>query len=89
MGGRFNAAQYVELSMHFKCNLKCVHCMIEGTMDWLRPESMDQFERVLALNVQQRQWSGIIFTGSEITLRADLPELARRSRAGGFEHVRI
>jgi len=89
MGRRFNAAEYVELTMHFKCNLKCVHCMIEGTMDWLRPESTDQFERVLALNVQQRRWRGIIFTGSEITLRADLPELARKARASGFEHVRI
>jgi MoaA/NifB/PqqE/SkfB family radical SAM enzyme len=89
MGARFHAADYVELTMHFKCNLKCVHCMIEGTMDWLRPESMDQYERVLALNVQQRRWKGVIFTGSEITLRPDLPELARMARASGFEHVRI
>lgn len=86
---RFAAADYVELTMHFKCNLKCEHCMIEGTMDWLRPESMDRFERILALNAQQRRWKGIIFTGAEVTLRADLPEWARMARASGFEHVRI
>jgi MoaA/NifB/PqqE/SkfB family radical SAM enzyme len=86
---RFAASDYVELTMHFKCNLKCVHCMIEGTMDWLKPESMDRFEQILALNAQQRKWKGIIFTGSEITLRADLPELARMARDSGFEHVRI
>jgi MoaA/NifB/PqqE/SkfB family radical SAM enzyme len=85
----FRAADYVELTLHFKCNLKCVHCMIEGTMDWLRPESMDRFEQILALNAQQRRWKGIIFTGSEITLRADLPQLARMARESGFEHVRI
>jgi MoaA/NifB/PqqE/SkfB family radical SAM enzyme len=86
---RFAAADYVELTMHFKCNLKCEHCMIEGTMDWLRPESMDRFERILALNAQQRRWKGIIFTGAEVTLRAELPEWARMARASGFEHVRI
>jgi len=85
----FAAGDYVELTMHFKCNLACVHCMIEGTMDWLKPESIDSFERILALNAQNRRWKGVIFTGAEVTLRADLPELARRARQGGFEHVRI
>ena len=86
---RFAAEDYVELTVHFKCNLKCEHCMIEGTMDWLRPESMDQFERVLAQNAQLGLWKGITLTGSEVTLRSDLPELARAARASGFEHVRI
>ncbi|HVC84594.1 MAG TPA: radical SAM protein [Solirubrobacteraceae bacterium] len=86
---RFAAEEYVELTVHFKCNLKCEHCMIEGTMDWLKPESMEQFERILALNARQRQWKGLILTGSEVTLRRDLPELARMARASGFEHVRI
>jgi MoaA/NifB/PqqE/SkfB family radical SAM enzyme len=88
-GQRFAAEDYVELTMHFKCNLKCEHCMIEGTMDWLKPESMDQFERILALNAQQRRWKGLILTGSEVTLRSDLPDLARMARASGFAHVRI
>jgi MoaA/NifB/PqqE/SkfB family radical SAM enzyme len=30
-----------------------------------------------------------VLTGSEVTLRDDLPALARRARASGFEHVRI
>lgn len=86
---RFRTEDYVELTMHFKCNLKCEHCMIEGTMDWLRPESMDQFERILAQNAQQGRWKGLVLTGSEVTLRRDLPELARAARASGFAHVRI
>jgi MoaA/NifB/PqqE/SkfB family radical SAM enzyme len=75
--------------MEFRCNLKCVHCMIEGTMDRLAPESDDNFARLLDHNQKTRQWSGLILTGSEITLRRDLPDLARRARAAGFEHVRI
>jgi MoaA/NifB/PqqE/SkfB family radical SAM enzyme len=77
------------MTMEFRCNLKCVHCMIEGTMDRLTPESMADFDRLLAHNSRNRQWRGLILTGSEITLRKDLPELARRARAAGFEHVRI
>jgi len=31
--------KYVSLTMEFRCKLKCVHCMIEGTMDRLAPTS--------------------------------------------------
>lgn len=87
--GRYDHTQYVSMTMEFRCNLKCVHCMIEGTMDRLTPETMEQFDTLMAHNTANRQWSGLILTGSEITLRRDLPELATRARAAGFEHVRI
>lgn len=87
--GHFDHKQYVELTMHFRCNLKCEHCMIEGTMDWLRPQSMDVFQKVLEQNASTNKWKGLILTGSEVTLRKDLPELARRARRHGFRHVRI
>jgi MoaA/NifB/PqqE/SkfB family radical SAM enzyme len=77
------------MTMEFRCNLRCVHCMIEGTMDRLAPESTDRFDELLAHNAQHRRWKGLILTGSEITLRRDLPELASRARAAGFQHVRI
>lgn len=86
---RFAASDYVEVTVHFRCNLKCVHCMIEGTMDWLRPESNDQLERILLQNAREGKWRGLTLTGSEVTLRPDLPDLARRARRHGFEHVRI
>ncbi len=87
--GYFDHSQYVELTMHFRCNLKCEHCMIEGTMDWLTPESMEEFQQVLDHNSASGQWKGLILTGSEVTLRKDLPDLSRRARQHGFEHVRI
>lgn len=85
----FPATDYVEVTVHFRCNLRCVHCMIEGTMDWLRPETDAQLETVLAANAASRRWKGLTLTGAEVTLRPDLPALARRARASGFEHVRI
>ena len=82
-------SQYVEMTMHFRCNLKCEHCMIENTMDWLEPESIKQFKEILAYNNQHHRWKGIILTGSEVTLRRDLPELIEMARDSGFERVRI
>jgi MoaA/NifB/PqqE/SkfB family radical SAM enzyme len=87
--GHFDHKQYIELTMHFRCNLKCEHCMIEGTMDWLQPQSMDVFQQVLEHNASTGKWKGLILTGSEVTLRKDLPELARRARRHNFRHVRI
>jgi MoaA/NifB/PqqE/SkfB family radical SAM enzyme len=87
--GYFNQKDYVELTMHFVCNLKCEHCMIEGTMDVLAPETMDRLDEVIAYNRAHGLWKGVILTGSEITLRRDLPEIARKIRDSGFDHVRI
>ena len=86
---RFDHREYVSMTMEFRCNLRCVHCMIEDTMHRLAPESADRFEELLAQNAKERRWKGLILTGSEITLRRDLPELAIRARVAGFEHVRI
>jgi MoaA/NifB/PqqE/SkfB family radical SAM enzyme len=86
---RFSHRDYVSMTMEFRCNLKCVHCMIEGTMDRLEPESDANFEKLLAANAATKRWRGLILTGSEITLRRDLPELAKKARAAGFEHIRI
>src|SRR5580692_2304164 len=85
----FVPRDYVEVTVHFKCNLKCVHCMIEGTMDWLRPESNEQLARICDENARTHRWTGLTLTGAEVTLRADLPDLARTARAAGFRHVRI
>ena len=87
--GIFKHEEYVEMTVHFKCNLKCQHCMIEDTMDWLKPESMDSFQDLLNKNAREQLWKGLILTGSEVTLRRDLPEMAKQAREHGFEHVRI
>ncbi|MFT6911647.1 MAG: pyruvate-formate lyase-activating enzyme [Paracoccaceae bacterium] len=81
--------KYVSVTMEFRCNLACVHCMIEGTMDRLKPTSDAAFQKVLDEQSEHGRWEGLVLTGSEITLRRDLPDLARRARAAGFAHVRI
>ena len=85
----FNHADYVEMTVHFRCNLKCRHCMILDSMHWLNPADDAEFDALLAENRAEQKWTGLILTGSEVTLRPDLPDLARRARQAGFEHVRI
>ncbi|HEY8606580.1 MAG TPA: radical SAM protein [Noviherbaspirillum sp.] len=87
--GRFDHREYVSMTMEFRCNLKCTHCMIEGTMDRLAPQREDQLYALLVQNRMHRKWKGLILTGSEITLHRDLPEWARAARESGFERVRI
>ncbi|MCK4841026.1 MAG: radical SAM protein [Methylococcales bacterium] len=63
--------------------------MIEGTMDELKPQSLDEFNQLLQENSEHKHWKGLILTGSEITLRKDLPELVYQAKKSGFQHVRI
>ena len=81
--------KYVSLTMEFRCNLKCVHCMIEGTMDRLAPTSDKTLDDICRDQSQTGRWEGLVLTGSEITLRRDLPDIARKARSAGFNHVRI
>lgn len=87
--GCFDHTQYVSMTMEFRCNLKCVHCMIEDTMDRLKPQTPEQLHALFAHNGMHRKWKGLILTGSEITLHRDLPEWVRAARLSGFEKVRI
>lgn len=80
---------YVEVTVHFRCNLACKHCMILDSMHWLKPADDTEFEALLEENRRCQKWRGLILTGSEVTLRKDLPELAARARMAGFERVRI
>ena len=80
---------YISLTMEFRCNLKCVHCMIEGTMDRLEAVPDAEFEKICADQAQTGRWKGLVLTGSEITLRKDLDKIAQKARSAGFEHIRI
>jgi MoaA/NifB/PqqE/SkfB family radical SAM enzyme len=85
----YPAEHYIELAMSFGCNLHCSHCMIEGTMQILTPQSLDKFYALLRINRAENRWSGLTLTGAEITLDDRLPEMAKLAKAHGFENIRI
>ncbi|MEQ9409346.1 MAG: radical SAM protein [Fuerstiella sp.] len=77
------------MTVHFRCNLKCRHCMILDSMHWLKPADDTELNQLLDENRRLCKWKGLILTGAEVTLRKDLPQLAERAREAGFQHVRI
>lgn len=79
----------VEMTVHFRCNLSCQHCMILESMHWLEPADELEFEGLLAQQRREKPWRVLILTGSEVTLRSDLCTLVRRAIDAGFEFVRI
>jgi len=81
--------KYVSLTMEFRCNLKCVHCMIEDTMDRLAPTSDETLANICRDQAETGRWEGLVLTGSEITLRRDLVDIVKQAKDAGFQHVRI
>src|SRR6266571_7505092 len=70
----------MRISVTDRCNFRCVYCMPEEGMQWLKRESIlsfDEIERVarVAVNLGVDE---IRLTGGEPTLRPDLPELVAR-----------
>lgn len=82
-------SKYVSITMEFRCNLKCNHCMIEDTMDTFEVGGETQYQSILEEQKKIKRWDGLILTGSEITLNKNLPDMAIRARESGFDYVRI
>ena len=75
----------------YRCNSRCRFCIIESEIVAGLPDTDPRDVDVLiAHNAEKRQFSRLILTGAEVTLRADLPDIARRAvTEGGFSVVRI
>jgi cyclic pyranopterin phosphate synthase len=70
----------LRISVTDRCNFRCVYCMPEEGMQWLKRDSILTFEEIeriarvaVSLGVDE-----IRLTGGEPTLRPDLPELVAR-----------
>ena len=75
--------EYLRISVTDKCNLRCVYCMPEEGLPWLKREEILSYEeieevvRVMAGLGLRR----IRITGGEPLVRRDLPVLVRKLRA--------
>src|SRR6266571_779498 len=70
----------MRISVTDRCNFRCVYCMPEEGMQWLKRESIlsfDEIERVARVAVDLGV-DEIRLTGGEPTLRPNLPELVER-----------
>src|SRR5229473_332824 len=70
----------MRISVTDRCNFRCVYCMPEEGMQWLKRESIlsfDEIERIARVAVDLGV-DEIRLTGGEPTLRPDLPDLVAR-----------
>jgi len=75
--------EYLRISVTDKCNLRCVYCMPEEGLPWLRREQLLSFEEITDI-VRQMAALGlrrIRITGGEPLVRRDLPALVRQLRS--------
>src|SRR5437899_8100960 len=70
----------MRISVTDRCNFRCVYCMPEEGMQWLKRDTLltfDEIERLtriaLELGIEE-----VRLTGGEPTLRPNLPELVQR-----------
>ncbi|HEX7049609.1 MAG TPA: GTP 3',8-cyclase MoaA [Longimicrobiales bacterium] len=84
--------EYLRVSVTDKCNLRCIYCMPEEGLPWLRREEILSYEeieqilRVLAGMGLRR----VRLTGGEPLVRRDLPALVRRIAAiPGLEDIAL
>jgi cyclic pyranopterin phosphate synthase len=70
----------LRISVTDRCNFRCVYCMPEEGMQWLKRDtilSFDEIERVARIGIELGI-DEIRLTGGEPTLRPGLPELVER-----------
>ncbi len=75
--------EYLRISVTDKCNLRCVYCMPEEGLPWLRREEILRYEEIAEV-VRVMAGMGlrrVRLTGGEPLVRRDLPRLVRLIRA--------
>jgi cyclic pyranopterin phosphate synthase len=84
--------EYLRISVTDKCNLRCVYCMPEEGLPWLRREDLLSFEEIEA-TVSAMARMGLRrlrITGGEPLVRRDLPLLVRMlRRIPGIEDIAL
>ena len=72
-----------------RCNLRCPVCFADVPEKCAPDPDIDQIERILKNVMLRAGNSPIQLSGGEPTLRDDLPEILRRARALGFDHIQV
>ena len=70
--------EYLRVSVTDKCNLRCVYCMPEEGLPWLRREQLLTYEEIAQLVAAMAPMGlrRVRITGGEPLVRRDVPELA-------------
>jgi len=86
-----NQNEYVMFVIENRCNSNCGICWLEGTdgvVTDLHTVSFSFFKKFLKA-IPKGKYSGVIFSGGEVTLNEQLPEYASYARDKGFCNIMI
>jgi cyclic pyranopterin phosphate synthase len=84
--------EYLRISVTDKCNLRCVYCMPEEGLEWLRREQLLSYEEIARIVSVMAEMGlrRVRITGGEPLVRRDLPTLVRLLRAiDGIEEISL
>jgi GTP 3',8-cyclase len=84
--------EYLRISVTDKCNLRCVYCMPEEGLPWLKRESLLSYEEIAGIvgRMAPLGLRKLRITGGEPLVRRDLPRLVRMLRAiDGIEDIAL
>lgn len=79
--------QRLDLKLTFQCNNRCVFC-VQGDKRDHEPDRADAQIRS-ELKARRETCDGVVFTGGEVTLRPDLPELIAYAKALDYRSIQI
>ena len=81
----------VIIVLTYRCNSRCTFCIIETEITAKLPETkVSDVEKLFLRNQKDKQFSRLVLSGAEVTLRPDLVFIAQRAISyGGFDVVRI
>ena len=71
--------EYLRISVTDKCNLRCVYCMPEEGLPWLRRDQLLSYEEIVRMVATMAPMGlrRVRITGGEPLVRRDLPDLVR------------
>ena len=82
-----NATERIDIKTGFHCNNKCYFCVQGDKRDRFGDKTADEIREQLDAAIEHS--NSIVFTGGEVTIRRDLPELVAHAKSIGFNSIQI
>ncbi|MFW6025208.1 MAG: radical SAM protein [Candidatus Woesearchaeota archaeon] len=77
----------VDIKLGFSCNNRCIFCVQGNKRFKYEDKSTERIKEILKESVSKH--SIVVFTGGEVTIRDDLPELVSYAKDIGFKVIQI
>ncbi|MDD3940228.1 MAG: radical SAM protein [Candidatus Pacebacteria bacterium] len=76
----------IDVKLGYSCNNHCRFCIQGGKRNFRNDQTTEEVKKVLADN---KDFEEVVFTGGEVTIRADILELVKYAKQCGYKIIRI